>query len=280
MCTGSLALHCLFLMLMLENPWAYGNNNCNIAVQRGSVHKINAGNSAAIACPVEYCNKTPEINWSRFSEVNQTFLILHPGQRHMISWANGNNFVLNFSSVYKNDSGRYRCEGTAGGKLLEGHVIEVFVQDSEDANTTADHGAPEKSKMIIYLLISVGPLCLLILSCLGLLYFIRRYQVKKKDSSTSQTEMNVLGSNTDAHCSDAAPCLLQLPDGNVAYSNRGNCWKATRAASNPTCDECVSNTHQIFPPEKDTLIYATLSHGAPFQRDECSVEYANIVLKN
>ncbi|XP_061484062.1 B- and T-lymphocyte attenuator isoform X2 [Rhineura floridana] len=232
MCTGSLALHCLFLMLMLENPWAYGNNNCNIAVQRGSVHKINAGNSAAIACPVEYCNKTPEINWSRFSEVNQTFLILHPGQRHMISWANGNNFVLNFSSVYKNDSGRYRCEGTAGGKLLEGHVIEVFVQ------------------------------------------------VKKKDSSTSQTEMNVLGSNTDAHCSDAAPCLLQLPDGNVAYSNRGNCWKATRAASNPTCDECVSNTHQIFPPEKDTLIYATLSHGAPFQRDECSVEYANIVLKN
>nr|XP_034971376.1 B- and T-lymphocyte attenuator [Zootoca vivipara] len=277
MYAGSFAMLSLFLMLMLENTWAHGNENCTISVQRGTKHTIKAGVSFSIKCPVMDCQENLTINWYRNGE------ILPQGQRHNIS-REGHDFVLHFSPISKNDSGRYQCQATMGKSLLSGHEIEVIVQESENAAAEDNEAAGKDMKLIIYFLSFLGPLCLFILSCLGLLCCIRKHQVNSnKGPSISQSEMNVLNSNADAQCSNvshtipalhqaAEPYVLQFPDNDPIYGNQCNCWNATRAPPKPTCDECVSNTQQLLPQKKEALIYATLSYGEPVQRHEHSAE--------
>ncbi|XP_062983687.1 B- and T-lymphocyte attenuator [Elgaria multicarinata webbii] len=294
-------------MLKLDHPWAYGSEteNCTttITVPRGTQYNRTSGDSVTIDCPVTYCEEQPVIQWYRYNKADKKSLILQNEQRHTVSWINGNNFILNFSSVNKNDSGLYHCVATVGEQKIESHLIEVFVQDysnltePEDAkNTTENHGAPERNKiLIIYFLSSLGALCFLIFCCSGLLFFVRRNQVTNKMiSSNVEHEMNVLSSHTNAQCYSAstthvsdegfAPGLLQFPDGNTIYDNQGNCQKASKAAQNLTCNESVTCIHQLLPANQDALVYATLSHEEPFQRCEPVVEtvfteYATIRLK-
>ncbi|XP_044298427.1 B- and T-lymphocyte attenuator [Varanus komodoensis] len=254
----------LFMMLMFNSSWASGSEtqNCSISVTvpRGTQFNIMPGTSIMLQCPVLYCTEQPAMSWYRYNEVSQMFLILQQEQRHSVSWINESTFVLNFASFYKNDSGSYHCEATMKKQKWKSHVIQVSVQDPnnltklENANNTIEgHGATEKTKAILlFVLPSLGVLCLLAFCFSGLHCFIRKRQVKNKmNSSSSEHEMNV------------------VLDGDAVYGNQDICRKAT---PNPTCNESVTSAHQLKSENQDTLVYATLSHGEPLQKSEPLLE--------
>ncbi|XP_015261439.1 PREDICTED: B- and T-lymphocyte attenuator [Gekko japonicus] len=383
MCSRSLELLFLFVMLMLGKPGAYGieAKNCTAAVnvERNTEYRIKAGDSAIIECPVTYCQKKPEIKW--YKKNNHSSLTLHDGQRHTFTWINDNVFVLNLSSVHKNDSGLYHCESISGDQKDNSHYINIIVQDftfnhppqresremphlfqigntvyaqnyskgpfwipdtvtsatrrvsyvvttsvvccycvkfkvtihidqgdlfefaDDDTNTTDGHGASKKDKAwIIYLLSSLGALCLIAVSCLGPLYFIWRHPVKnKKISSVSQSEMNVLNSYSDVkyyndntigvpdegsvpHHGAATPGLKNK-HGSTICDDQVSCWKAFRATLNPVHHQSATSIHHFPGEDHDMIVYASLSHGEHSQRSEPSVEielteYATIGQKN
>ncbi|XP_066477374.1 B- and T-lymphocyte attenuator-like [Tiliqua scincoides] len=302
MYAGSIVLHTLFLMLILDGPCTYGSKpgNCTIAVKRGMQYTARSGNTATINCTVTYCQEKPILSWYK------GHFKVQDGERHNTSWTSNQLFVLTISPVHKNDSGHYRCAGKAGNHSLNGHSTEVIIQDEpfENAtNTTEDGGATEKSKQWIISSLSVlGVLCLLTLSFIGLLCFARKHSARnKKTDDILQSEMKMFSIYTDVqHCSDstihdsdegsmcrqgAKSCLPQFRDGSADYDNDNSCWKATGTISNPGCDYSVLTIHQPLPVTQETLLYATLNYDEPFQRSipsvatEC-IEYAAIGMKN
>ncbi|KAH0624955.1 hypothetical protein JD844_032908, partial [Phrynosoma platyrhinos] len=176
--------------------------------------------------------------------------------------------VRRHTKYYKNsgDSASIECPVMYCQKKPDMHCnITVF---DETRNTTEDHAASEKNKMlIIYILSSLGALGLLIFCCFGLLQSKRRLQGEKQTiSSTLQIEMKE-----------------QFPNGSAVYSSQGNCEKPNIATSKPADDKSVTN--QLSSANQDTLVYATLNHGEHFEKSEPFVEiefteYAAIVLKN
>ncbi|KAJ6662728.1 hypothetical protein lerEdw1_011368 [Lerista edwardsae] len=306
MYAGSFVLHTLFLMLILDNPWTYGteSDNCTIAVIRGTEYTKKPGDLATIKCPVTHCQEKPVLFWYKDGK-----LIVQDGQRHNSSWMNDKLFVLTISSVDKNDSGQYHCAGKVG----TGHSTKVIIldeneQQNESNRTTNPTEDDEKNKQwIIYCLPVLGALCLLTLSCFGLLYFARKHSAKnKKTDDVLQSEMKVFTVYAGAqHCTDgtihdsdegpvchqdAKSCLLPFQDGTADYDNDIPCWKASGTSTgkipHPACDYSVLMIHPPLPATtQETLLYATLNHDQPFQRSEPSVEtecieYAVIGMKN
>ncbi|XP_060091137.1 B- and T-lymphocyte attenuator [Heteronotia binoei] len=304
MCSRSLELLFLFVILMLGKPGAYGKNaeNCTAVVNviRHTAHCIKSGNSFSIECPVTYCQKKPEMKW--YKQNNHRELPLNDGQRYTFTWINDNVFALNFSSVNKNDSGLYYCESISGNQKDKGHFINITVQEY-DANTTDDHGASKKDKAwIIYLLSSLGALCLIAVSCLGPLYFIWRHPVKnKKISSALQIEMNVFNRYSDVkyyndnsivvpdersvlHHGAATPGL-KYKHGSTVCDDQVSFWKAFRTTSNLEHHLSVTSIHHFPGEDQNMIVYASLNHEERSQRSEPSVEielteYATIGQKN
>nr|XP_056714165.1 B- and T-lymphocyte attenuator [Euleptes europaea] len=300
----SFGLLFLFVMLMLGKPGAYETEakNCTAAikVERYTEYQFKPGISDFIKCPVTYCQKKPEIRW--YKKNHNSGLPLNDEQRYTFTWIDENIFVLNFSTVHKNDSGVYHCESISGNQTDKGHYINITVQD-DYTNSTDGHGASKKDKAwIIYLVSLLGALCLITVSCLGSLYSTWRQPVKnKKISSVSQSEMNVFNSYSDVkyyndntirvpdegsvlHHGAATPGL-KYKHGSTISDNQVSCWTAIRATSNPVCHQSVTSTHQFPGEDQDIIVYAALNHGENSQRSESSAEvelteYATIGQKN
>ncbi|XP_053164885.1 uncharacterized protein LOC128350486 [Hemicordylus capensis] len=276
------------------------NCTAKIDVKRGTIVHEEPGKLATITCHVTFCREKPVLHW--YQQANKT-VVVPDGKKHKTEWTSGNIFALTFFSIHKEDSGLYYCEGIVGKNKIQGHAIEVIVQDqnnqSESGNATnvpEDHWTAKKyKKLLIYSLAFLGALGLL--CCFCLLHFIRRRQVKnKKVPSTSKSELNVFSRYTDAqHCNDvsdkrsvlhqdAVPCLLHFPEGSTVDNNEISCSQTTKTTPNSAYDDCVISTNQLLPATQETLVYATLNHEEHLRRSQPPaetefIEYAAIGLK-
>ncbi|XP_077198309.1 B- and T-lymphocyte attenuator [Paroedura picta] len=285
MCCRSFELLFLLVMLMLGKPGTYGieeAQNCTITVnvERNTQYRLKSGNAAIIKCPVIYCQNKPEIKW--YKKIDNSSLLLHSEQRHTFTWIADNVFVLNFSSVHQNDSGLYRCESISGIQKDTSHYINVTVQDN-----ITDRADETDKAWIIYLLSSLGVLCVIAVICWGPLYFMWKNPVKnKKISSGSQSEMNVINSGEKYYSDnpigtpdegsvlhhDAATPGLKCKHGSTICDNQVSCWKSFRAATNRVYHQSVTNSHNLPGEDKEIIVYASLSHGEHSQRIQPSVE--------
>ncbi|XP_067402342.1 B- and T-lymphocyte attenuator [Emydura macquarii macquarii] len=315
-------LHIVLVVLSLANRQAYGNvtGNCTVELQvsRLTKYRSQPGKSLSIKCPVKYCSEKPAMNWCKI-EQNGCFP-LKDGPTKQTNWTEENVFVLTFLSIYQNDSGWYRCKTVGGNLNSQSHAITIVVQEvatnttrnpptKEFAGTTSVTEDPQgprsnNKKWIIYVLSSLGALCLLILICICWLCCLWRHQVKHKTTPvTSERKMSMVSQpphapyHTDEtmktpnegstlyYCSMAS--LQQQSDDSTIYDNNVPHWNGCRAAIGSTCDSAAVCSHQSSSESQDDLVYASLNHSAileklPRKEQDVEIElteYATICVK-
>ncbi|XP_074839609.1 B- and T-lymphocyte attenuator [Carettochelys insculpta] len=317
-----IVLHILLVALRLGNCQATGDvtANCTVELQitRGFQYRSEPGGTLSIHCPVKYCTEKPHMNWCKIEGQDCLFLKDEPTRN--AAWMEENVFVLKFLSIHQNDSGFYRCRAIVGRLSSESHVVKVDVQevatdDSTDppskefADATNATGDPQQpgtynKKWIIYILSSLGGLCLLILGCLCLLCCLQGHKVKHKTTPvTSQKKMNMLNRPTGApsHTDNTTPvpsdgsalyyCSMasqqQQSGDSTIYDNHVPHWNSSKAASGTASESASVGSYSPSMVSQDVLVYASLNHSARVEkvlRTEQDVEvelteYATICVK-
>uniref|UniRef100_K7GIK6 B and T lymphocyte associated n=1 Tax=Pelodiscus sinensis TaxID=13735 RepID=K7GIK6_PELSI len=273
-----------------------------LQVIRGYKFQSKSGDSLTITCPVKYCTEKPTMTWCKIK--GQECLRLNDGPTKNATWIQQNVFSLKFTLIHQNDSGLYRCRATVGGVSSESHAVVVIVSDSSTQQDCAEHpiwaaqdfsattnvtGDPQRredhnKKWIIYILSSLGGLCLFILICLCLFCCLRRHQVKPKTTLvTSQQEMNMIverGMEKQSRESD-------IESERNIFKNHIPHWNSSRAAAGTTCESTTVGPYQPSPESHDVLVYASLNHSAmieklPKKEPDVKIElteYATICVK-
>ncbi|XP_075764785.1 B- and T-lymphocyte attenuator isoform X1 [Pelodiscus sinensis] len=315
-------LHILLLVLSLGNCKGdeHVTTNCTTELQviRGYKFQSKSGDSLTITCPVKYCTEKPTMTWCKIK--GQECLRLNDGPTKNATWIQQNVFSLKFTLIHQNDSGLYRCRATVGGVSSESHAVVVIVSEvatdaptnpptkdfSATTNVTGDPQRREdhNKKWIIYILSSLGGLCLFILICLCLFCCLRRHQVKPKTTLvTSQQEMNMVHRVTGSQCHNdrlpPTPCeesalyycsmasQQQPANDSTIYDKHIPHWNSSRAAAGTTCESTTVGPYQPSPESHDVLVYASLNHSAmieklPKKEPDVKIElteYATICVK-
>ncbi|XP_072470111.1 B- and T-lymphocyte attenuator isoform X2 [Notamacropus eugenii] len=241
-------LHVIFMASALGILFVQGNSPCHTPqVQRGTSFTSAPGMSITLKCPVNQCGKNLTVSWVKVNGTEN--FPIRDGPRKSTLWDKEKNltlFRLHFDPVLEGDSGSYRCMvNYSQSSVFSSHQMNIYVTNSTE---TPLEQKPEKETRpwLFYLAVSMGPLVILILTCLGGLFlWKRKKQAKQKkhpdtlgrgnnqvtprqsfgfnqaeEGTIEGTLPGPLSSETIIYNNDARPKVQMGPK--VIYSNQGS----------------------------------------------------------
>ncbi|XP_075449682.1 B- and T-lymphocyte attenuator isoform X2 [Ascaphus truei] len=265
--------------LMLQRK---GNESCSITIHipRNSHSNASVGDSLTLRCPIRFCSeKLPNVTWDKLA--GEQYEPLKEGLKTSSEWTElqQNNVVhlLTFVSVQVNDTGFYRCSAADLATQSVAHAINVSISErieyvsDMDENTTITTPSPnstrhrykniqsvfESIKWVVYLLVSLGVLCILIMVCSLVGICLRRLKAKRRmppDTLTNEEIRFVAtpqGSTQRPAHSDA-----------LSYCSPDT-EKASEPIESPTEYAIICNpapATSSSPEEQDAIVYCDLKH--------------------
>ncbi|XP_036601437.1 B- and T-lymphocyte attenuator, partial [Trichosurus vulpecula] len=281
-----------------------GHSSCyKPLVLRGTTFTTSPGKSLTLNCPVNQCGENLNVSWVK---VNGTESFrLRDGLRETRSWDKEKNltmFSLHFDPVLEGDSGSYLCTvGFTKKSLSSSHIININVTseyqvESPDIYVTNSTEAPleqrpekETRPWLLYMLPSMGLLCILIFTCLGLFFWQRKKQAKQKkhpdalgrgtNQVTSHQPFGFNQAEEGTIDNSILPTPLSLSSETVIYNN--DAWPKVQMGPK------VIYSNQGSEENQPVIVYASLNHSAngmnflrrAEHRTEQPTEYASICVR-
>ncbi|XP_068925937.1 B- and T-lymphocyte attenuator isoform X2 [Petaurus breviceps papuanus] len=271
-------------------------------VQRGTSFTTSPGKSLILNCPVNQCGENLKVSWVKANGTESS--PIRNGLWESTSWDKEKNltvFSLHFDPVLKDNNGSYRCLANYTKKsIIYSHFINIYVtseyqlQNPDIYVTNSTEASleqrPEKETRpwLHYMLVSVGLLCILIPTCLGLFFWQKKKAKQKKHPDT-------LGRGTNQVTPHQPFGFNQAEEGTVDNS--------TLPRSLPLSSETVIYNNDVRPKvqvgpkvvyssqgseeNQPGIVYASLNHstnGVNFlrraeHRTEQPTEYASICVR-
>ncbi|XP_043846547.1 B- and T-lymphocyte attenuator, partial [Dromiciops gliroides] len=281
-----------------------GDNDCySPLIYRGTNFTTSPGKSLTLDCPVKECGKTVNVSWSKESGTTQNSQV-RDGLRKSRQPDKEKNitiFRLYFNPVFVGDNGSYQCTVILlEGKVYASHRINVYVTSeyrlqSPDIYVTNSTEAllepkSEKEPWLLYIFLSMGLLCILIITSLSIFFCLRSKREKqKKHPDTLGRGINEVmphqsfGDNQAEEstiCNSTLPSFLPLSSDTIIYNN--DAWPKVQVG--PT----VIYSNQSSEENQPGIVYASLNHsanGVNFLRRgehmaDQPTEYASICVRN
>ncbi|XP_027723194.1 B- and T-lymphocyte attenuator isoform X3 [Vombatus ursinus] len=188
-------LHVIFMASALGILSVQGNSPCfRPLVQRGTNFTTSPGKLLILKCPVNQCGENLNVSWIKENGTQSSQI--RDGLRESRPWDKEKNltiFSLHFDPVLDDDGGSYQCIVNFPKKsLFSSHHINVCVTSeyqlqSPDIYVTNSTEAPLEQRpenvtrpWLLYMLPSMGLLCIFILTCLSLFFWQRKKRAKQK----------------------------------------------------------------------------------------------------
>ncbi|XP_029795178.1 B- and T-lymphocyte attenuator isoform X2 [Suricata suricatta] len=298
---GMLGIEKLFWVLFLIPHMGVrsinGERSCTeqLYVKRYSVYNVSAGSSFKLECPVKYCTKKPFVTWCKLEGKNclpLEYKLL--GYTRWKDSENGSVFILHFNLMLANDTGSYRCSANFTFGVVESHSVTIYVTERTENNSeypllnaTGASGPPsqegmEDKRWMLYSLLPLGALSLL-MTCLYLLFSLRRHRAEKKEpSDTGGREVNLVDIPQPFRSEETDGGISQNPETLLSetgpYDN--DRWFRVQEESEAYSNPCLEEN-------KQGIVYASLNHSViginPRQArnvKEAPTEYAAICVRS
>ncbi|XP_027723184.1 B- and T-lymphocyte attenuator isoform X2 [Vombatus ursinus] len=285
-------LHVIFMASALGILSVQGNSPCfRPLVQRGTNFTTSPGKLLILKCPVNQCGENLNVSWIKENGTQSSQI--RDGLRESRPWDKEKNltiFSLHFDPVLDDDGGSYQCIVNFPKKsLFSSHHINVCVTNSTEAPLEQ---RPENvtRPWLLYMLPSMGLLCIFILTCLSLFFWQRKKRAKQKkhpdtlgrgtNQVTPRQPFDFNQADEGTIHNSTLPRPLPLSSETIIYYN--DVWPKVQVGPK------VIYSNQGSEENQPGIVYASLNHsanGMNFLRraehmKEQPTEYASICVRN
>ncbi|XP_072254451.1 uncharacterized protein [Pyxicephalus adspersus] len=191
------------MLLALPAPGLVSSCTPSINIKRNSKSSGTQGQPVSLRCPVCLCSEEwPNVTWCKVDEgPNNQCNPVKLDHQIISGWEdkkeNKGVYVLKFSSVQINDTGFYKCLAAFKEQQIVGSVIQFTVSDTAMATTTPmdmltssntnstvlNIQVLKQFKIFMYVMVSVGGVCFMIIIISVLVFCYRKRQIKPGSST-------------------------------------------------------------------------------------------------